>query len=387
MLKPNLIFAAIFSAATIASGGLPGSASATPFEGSESPNSAASNEQQTILLQKQPNSTPTKAAIAVVILAGLLVAGFFYKNRRSRQAKSVSKIDRFQEEFLCGPLAHLYSSSADATALPSNIQGVAANFNADATVSPASPAQTDSTLYSDTGISSSDPTSGRTQYLELIDQIVATALKGQIRSQDYIYQKLLQNVSCGTSKLFERCLNDRLSTAQSELDSVADAKSLFQPEQPELKKARLTRTIKALQSIQAECERLQQHYRTQAAIAKAVEQIIAAPSSDRLATLVRVLDPNQTHVLNFDQLQQLAKSLAAEGTSSDDPNFKWEIEQLSGGITRGLKSCQQLEGYLVRWIYEPTKSRLGFQEGQRRQQDPWACWAQQVSSPLPQQIF
>jgi hypothetical protein len=61
----------------------------------------------------------------------------------------------------------------------------------------------------------SDSLSLRDRYLQLIDKIVQTTLKGQIRSKEQVYKMLLKEVSLGTGEIFERALSESLSTAQN----------------------------------------------------------------------------------------------------------------------------------------------------------------------------
>ena len=71
--------------------------------------------------------------------------------------------------------------------------------------------------------SPSEPTPTQTlrdRYLALIDQIVQTTLKGQIRSKEQVYQMLVQQVSPGTGEIFERCLDEQESAIKSLLDSA-----------------------------------------------------------------------------------------------------------------------------------------------------------------------
>ena len=52
------------------------------------------------------------------------------------------------------------------------------------------------------------------RYLALIDEIVQTTLKGKIRSQQQVYQMLLQGVNPGTGEILELVLSDRISATQ-----------------------------------------------------------------------------------------------------------------------------------------------------------------------------
>jgi tetratricopeptide (TPR) repeat protein len=211
----------------------------------------------------------------------------------------------------------------------------------------------------------------RDRYLALIDQIVQTTLKGQIRSKEQVYQMLVQQVSPGTGEIFERCLDERESALKQQLDTEKD----------ELKQAKATRSQRALKTIRGEWERAALQNQVAAAIATAVEKITTSDPADLLSALLQAIDPNQKQVLSFNQLKQLASSLASSNTDQAQ-----ELQQLALGITRGLESWQRLESYLVSWLYDAAQGSLGF-EGTPEQRGPWALWAKQVGSPTPQALF
>ncbi len=214
----------------------------------------------------------------------------------------------------------------------------------------------------------------RDRYITLIDEIVQTTLKGKIRSQQQVYQMLLQGVSPGTGEIFEQALIDRITATQYQVDTQTD----------ELKQAKATRSLRALQTIRGEWQRWQEQNQATVALATAIQEITTAERADRLTALLRVLDPNRTHPLNLQQIQQLSKALQQQAQTSD-PDLCRELQQLSEGITRGVASWQRLQDHLVSWMYE-QQGPLGF-EGAPGQRGPWALWAKQVSSPLPQALF
>lgn len=222
----------------------------------------------------------------------------------------------------------------------------------------------------------SDSTSVSDRHLALIDQIVQTTLKGQIRSKEQVYQMLLEQIEPGTGEIFERCLAQRLDTTQQQVDTPTD----------ELKQAKAMRSLRALKTIQGEWERAQKQNQVKSAIATAVQTITTAPERDRLTALLRVIDPNRTPVLSLNQIQQLAKALEDESQSSSNPDTQQDLQQLATGLTSGLASWQRLQEHLVSWIYEQNRGPLGF-EGVPGQRGPWAVWAAQVNSPIPQALF
>lgn len=212
----------------------------------------------------------------------------------------------------------------------------------------------------------SDSLSLRDRYLELIDGIVDTTLKGKIRSKVQVYRMLVQGIEPGTGEIFERCLQERLSATEAQLET----------------KLKAARILRALQTIQGEWERWLQENQTTAALDSATSKIVTADDGDRFTTLLSIIDPNQTDVLTLEQLQQLAKGLQQVATSQADSN----LAQLAMGITDGLASWELLQGDLVSWIYEQGQGSLGFTET-RESPGPWKLWAKKVNSPLLQQLF
>nr|WP_201280665.1 tetratricopeptide repeat protein [Hassalia byssoidea] len=208
----------------------------------------------------------------------------------------------------------------------------------------------------------------RDRYLAFIDEIVETTLKGKISSVEQVYQMLLKGVSSGTGEVFELALSDRLAAAQSLVDSEKD----------ELKKAKATRSLRAIKTIENQWQRTQEQNKANNAIASAVQEI-TKNAGDRLAALLRVIDPNRKYPLNLQQLQQLAKSLQQVPENQ-------EILQLSEGITRGLASWQRLSDNLLGWMYDQNRSSIGF-GGVPGENGPWASWEKTVNSPLIQALF
>ena len=213
----------------------------------------------------------------------------------------------------------------------------------------------------------------RDSYLGLIDEIVQITLKGQIRSKEQVYQMLVKDISPGTGEIFERCLDERISSTQHEVDN-------------QLQAATATRRLRAIKTIQGEWERWQKDNKVSVAQAAAIQQIVTAQAPHRLAALLRAIDPNQAQVLTLEQLQQLAKALKQQVEQSADAELRQQVQQLATGLTRGVESWQRLEGDLVSWIYDQNRGSLGF-EGVPGQNGPWALWAKKVNSPLPQALF
>ncbi|MDZ8239941.1 MAG: tetratricopeptide repeat protein [Nostoc sp. ChiQUE01a] len=325
--------------------------------------------------------------ISVGVIAGLLISAFWFQKYRRRQLKLAAKIDRFREEFVCGSLADYHLSkykNSQKSLTPTQEKIPVYPTSDESLVTPASSSETDNLVTESTP--DTVPNCLSDSYQKLIEEIVTTALKGQIRSNEYIYRQLVENVSAGNGEIFERCLSDRLNSTQSELNKLRIAPDLFQRETPELKKARLNRTLKALQSIQSEWERAQKQKRNQAAVSAAVQQILTASEASRFSVLLEIIDPNQNEVFSQSQLQKLAQELKETVSVDEDLHLKQEIEQLAIAIASGVESYQQVESSLVSWIYEPTVTPLALTQS-RLQQEPWASWAQKVNNPLTKLLF
>ncbi|MFN6530337.1 hypothetical protein [Nostoc sp. ChiSLP03a] len=262
MWKSKLVFRLILSAAAIATSVQLSSVSNYAIAESTSSNPTVESGQQNQALE---DAKVAIAGVGIGAIAGLLVSGLWYQKRRYHKIQSRAKINRFREEFLCGSLADYYLSNYKANSSPTNSRKTLPTPTKEE--SPTS----EETFVTPTKEEISDPSTSETNnlaaepmltalsdcYHKLIEEIVNTDLKDKISSKDYIYRQLVENVSSDNGEIFERCLSDRLHSTQSELHKVINSPSLFQKETPELKKARLNRTLKALQTIQGEWERVQ----------------------------------------------------------------------------------------------------------------------------------
>jgi len=326
--------------------------------------------------------------IGIGAIAGFSISAFWYQKYRQRQLYLSAKIDRFIEEFSCGSLAdyHLSKSrNSQKNSTTENQEDIPKlTNNQENLVNPNSSFPIDNIVVEST--TEAIPNYLCDSYQKLIEEIVTTTLKGEISCQEYIYRKLIENIGTGNGEIFERCLSDRLNCTQSQLNKVKISPDLFQRETPELKKARLNRTLKALQSIQSEWERIEKQKRNQAAVTAAVQQILTASEASRFSVLLQIIDPNQNQIFSQNQLQKLAQELKIAVSTDEDFERKQQIEQLAIGIASGVESYQQLEASLVSWIYEPRKTPLELTQSQPKQ-EPWASWAQKVSSPLTQILF
>lgn len=207
------------------------------------------------------------------------------------------------------------------------------------------------------------------KYLALIDEIVATTLKGKISSIEQVYQMLLNGIASGTGEVFELALSDRFTNLQAQVDNEKD----------ELKKSKSTRSLRAIKTIQSQYQRWQEQNKATEVIVLAVQEITIASNDERLAVFLRYTDPNQKYPLNLAQLQQIAKSLQKFGTANPD------LTQISTGITQGIAAWQHIQENLLSWMYE-QKTSLGF-GGVPGERGPWASWAKLVKSELPTAFF
>lgn len=141
--------------------------------------------------------------------------------------------------------------------------------------------------------------SDRDRYLAVIDKILESTLAGRVRSVEQVYQRLLREIRPGTSEIFERCLLER----RESLEASAGTSS------------KVTRKLRALQTIEGQLQRWDQEHQTTAAVTTTVKRLVGAPLEERLALLVEVLDPNQERPWTSDRLKQLAQELQAQGES------------------------------------------------------------------------
>jgi len=206
------------------------------------------------------------------------------------------------------------------------------------------------------------------RYLGLVDAIVDTTLKGKIRSKEQVYQMLVQGVELGTGEIFERCLGDRLTGTQRQIDTQTD----------EFKLAKANRILRALQTIQGEWKRWQEQNQATELLGSTVQQLVAADPARRLTLFLQAVDPNQSQVIALAQWPLLAKTLQRSPDAAAQP--------FAVGILRAIESWKQLEDHLVSWIYDQNRSQLGF-EGIPGQRGPWALWQKQVTRPLLRDLF
>ncbi|MBD2019771.1 tetratricopeptide repeat protein [Leptolyngbya sp. FACHB-36] len=211
------------------------------------------------------------------------------------------------------------------------------------------------------------------RYVDLIDQIIQSTLKGNIRSKEQVYRLLVDGVQVGTGELFERSLHDRLTHLQQQADTETN----------EFRQAKATRSLRALQTIQGEWTRWQTQNQASAAISATAQHLIVVDPAQRLAVFVQAIDPNRAP-MSAAQLKSLAAMLQQSAALSSDCDLQEDVQQLVEGITHGLESSSRLQDHLVSWIYEQEQLGFGGIAGQR---NPWTTWAKQLSNPLLVNLF
>ncbi len=211
-------------------------------------------------------------------------------------------------------------------------------------------------------------------YTERIEEIVQATLKGQIRAKSQVGQMLLESIQPGTGEIFERCLSQRLEASQTQIATLTD----------ELKLAKANRSLRALQTIQAEWERLQTELRSQEVVTTAVQTIVQASLNERLSAFVQLFDPNLPHSLDQAQLKQIGKAIQQQAQSADTEAGQ-ELLAVAQGIQAGLIDWQQVEKHLVSWMYE-RPDQVGFSSG-TREVGPWELWSKHVQGGLVRSLF
>jgi len=222
----------------------------------------------------------------------------------------------------------------------------------------------------------SAPLSLTTRYSAFINQIVADTLKGKIRSKEYVYKQLVEQLEPRTGEIFEQCLIEQVNIIQHKLEVETD----------ELKLAKAERQRRAVRTLQDAWERYQQTQQRQQVCNDAVTQLIKADTRDRICVLLQVLDPNQTCLFNRQDIELLAKDLDQVQESDTDNTTVAELHSLATGLKQGLSTYTAIELHLVEWLYGNPQKNLGF--GKKvGANNPWHHWANHVNRPLPKMLF
>jgi tetratricopeptide (TPR) repeat protein len=201
------------------------------------------------------------------------------------------------------------------------------------------------------------------RYSHLIQTIVQQSLAGQIgdANENYIYDRLADELEPDTAALFEHCLDDQVLIATQQL--VAGGAGSY-----------ASQRLQVLKLIQTEWQRYQQAWAAQTAVAQAMHRISSASQRDRLTAFATTIDPNPGPdlALTIEQLQQLATTFRLMVGQGDRQEF-------ATGISQGLESWSAITPHLTSWL-EPGA-------GKTAPSSPWELWAAQPIGPLPKAVF
>ncbi|NEP09024.1 MAG: tetratricopeptide repeat protein [Symploca sp. SIO2C1] len=222
----------------------------------------------------------------------------------------------------------------------------------------------------------SAPLSLSDRYSAFINQIIVDTLKGKIRSKEYVYKQLVEQLEPRTGEIFERCLIEQVNIIQHKLEVETD----------ELKQAKAERQRRALRTLEDAWERYQQTQQRQEVCNDAIAQLINADARDRICVLLQILDPNQTCVFNRQDIELLAQELEQVQASDTDDTTVGELRSLATGLKQGLSTYTAIELHLVEWLYGNPGKNLGF-GGKSGANNPWNYWANHVNRPLPKMLF
>ncbi|MBF2035864.1 MAG: tetratricopeptide repeat protein [Leptolyngbyaceae cyanobacterium T60_A2020_046] len=215
----------------------------------------------------------------------------------------------------------------------------------------------------------------RDRYLTFIDQIIADTLQGKIRSKEQVYRRLTQELEAGTGEIFERCLAERTD----------DLNTRLAKEPNELRQAKLTRQVRALGTLADAWARWQTEYQVKSASQRAVQAVLEADPSDRLAILIQTLDPNLPESFTPTHIQSLSQALQTAAEAEPEETAAFELRQMAAGLGQGLYSFAALEGDIVSWLYDRPQA-LGFGDSSQTP-GPWQRWSERVNRPLPRSLF
>jgi tetratricopeptide (TPR) repeat protein len=215
----------------------------------------------------------------------------------------------------------------------------------------------------------------RERYQKTIDDIITLILTGkQIISKEYIDRVLVDNISLGTSEIFEGCLSEQVQAVEQEIIALTS----------EVKQAKAGHKLKALGSIEAALVRWQQERQAVGVVSETIDLILNAAPDERLNILLQALDPNQTQRLSVAQIQSIIHQLQTTTSTKLEPADFEQLRQLAGGLDRGLGGLPALEPHLVSWIYDGGQ-KIGF--GSPTDNSPWTLWAKQIDRPLVKLLF
>ncbi|GBO56204.1 hypothetical protein APA_4534 [Pseudanabaena sp. lw0831] len=222
--------------------------------------------------------------------------------------------------------------------------------------------------------SSSKPLTTLERYLIFVDRIIINIENGKLLSKEHVYRILSESLESGTGEIFERALEEQANQLQANLAAQTD----------EVKQAKANQKLRAMKILKDAWEQWQNNYQVQDTCTRGLQIILAAEPQERLLTLIQVLDPNHTPVFERQHIQLLAQLLQKSAETLPNDSEAFTLRQFAIGLTRGLADFDLLEGSLVSWLYEPQR-QVGFERS--KVAGPWHSWAQQITSPLPRDLF
>jgi tetratricopeptide (TPR) repeat protein len=212
------------------------------------------------------------------------------------------------------------------------------------------------------------------RYTIFVDRIIINIENGKLLSKEHVYRILCESLESGTGEIFERALEGQANLLQANFAAQTD----------EVKQAKANQKLRAMKILKDAWEQWQQNYQLQDTCARGLQTILNAEPQERLATLIQVLDPNHTPVFERQHIQLLTQLLQKSADTLPDDSEAYVLRQFAIGLTRGLADFDLLEGSLVSWLYEPQR-QVGFERS--KISGPWHSWAQQITSPLPRDLF
>jgi hypothetical protein len=222
--------------------------------------------------------------------------------------------------------------------------------------------------------SPSKPLTTFERYTIFVDRIIINIENGKLLSKEHVYRILSESLESGTGEIFERALEEQANLLQANFAAQTD----------EVKQAKANQKLRAMKILKDAWEQWQQNYQLQDTCARGLQTILNAEPQERLATLIQVLDPNHTPVFERQHIQLLTQLLQKSADTLPDDSEAYVLRQFAIGLTRGLADFDLLEGSLVSWLYEPQR-QVGFERS--KISGPWHSWAQQITSPLPRDLF
>ncbi len=376
------------------------------------------------LAQAQPTSTSTAnqvlpktednptlfvgGGLAILVVAALAAYGLrksgqlrYLLNHFSRQGKhranltqAAKDIDRYQAEFILEknipkppsesilanpPTAITQTNKTDMSSKPDMSDKSDKTNMSDKADVPNSTNKSDKTdIPNNTNMSESlsdpPPQTTRDRYIVFVEEVIANINNGKLLSKEHVYNVLIDNLESGTGEIFERVLEEQANVLQANFAAQTD----------EVKQAKANHKLRALKNLKDAWEQWQKNYQVQDTCARGLQKILNTEASERLSTLIQILDPNHTPVFERQHLQLLTQSLQKSAATIDDESEAFALRQFAIGLTRGLASFDLLEGSLISWLYK-SPQQVGF--ATTKFVGPWHNWSQLVTSHLPREIF